>query len=120
MQRVEVVALRLQHARVKLFRLVQAALLMQRQGLLDRLPQVERAGCRAHSGLIREIRRVTSTGVAASAAFFSASAARAAGRSRQRVSQAFRFGVVPRSISIARLMTAATLRSATVKSLPSR
>ena len=33
MQRVEVVALRLQHARVELFRLVQAALLMQRQRL---------------------------------------------------------------------------------------
>ena len=35
MQRVEVVALRLQHARIELFRLVQAALLMQRQRLLD-------------------------------------------------------------------------------------
>ena len=44
MQRVEVVALRLQHARVELLRLVEPALLVQRQRLLDRLARVERTG----------------------------------------------------------------------------
>src|SRR5215475_2121260 len=66
------------------------------------------------------MRRITSAGVSLSALDLSASAFRAAGRSRQRVSQALRFGVAERSMSTARLMTAATLRSATVKSLPSR
>ena len=99
------------------------AVLMQRERLVNGLTGVERAWLqrtwlRAHRRLIRAIRRVTSTGVAASAAFFSASASRAAGRSRQRVSHAFRFGIALKSISIARLMTAATLRSATVNSLP--
>src|SRR5262249_49089791 len=73
-----------------------------------------------HRRLILAMRWITSAGVSLSALALSASAFRAAGRSRQRVSQALRFGVAERSISTARLMTAATLRSATVKSLPSR
>ena len=74
MQRVEIVALRLEHARVELFRMVQAALPVQRQCLADRLAGIKRAGTRAHSRLIRAIRRVTSTGVALSAVVLSASA----------------------------------------------
>ena len=70
--------------------------------------------------LILAMRRVTSAGVSWSALVLSASAARAAGRSRQRVSQALRFGTADKSMSMARLMMAATLRSATVKLSPSR
>src|SRR4029078_5416806 len=73
-QGVEIVALVFQHARIELFRLVEAALLMQRERLADRLSEVERAGSCAHSRLIRAIRRVTPTGGAASAAFLSGSA----------------------------------------------
>ena len=39
---------------------------------------------------------------------------------RQRISHAFKFGTTDKSMSTARLMTAATLRSATVSSSPSR
>src|SRR5665647_2821392 len=64
-----------------------------------------------YSRLILAMRRVTSAGVSRSALVLSASTARAAGRSRQRSSQALRFGTADRSMSTARLMTAATLRS---------
>src|SRR5882724_11225611 len=112
MQRIEIVALRLEHARVEARRLVEAALLMQRDRLLEGLAGVERTWLErtwrpGHSRLVRAMRRVTSAGVALSAAVFSASAARAAGRLRQRVSQAFRFGTALRSISMALLITAA-------------
>src|SRR3954447_3954887 len=125
MQRIEIVALHLEHARVEGRGLVEAALLMQRDRLLNRLagierPWLERIWLRSHSRLVRAMRRVTSAGVAWSAAVFNFKASRAAGRSRQRVSQAFRFGTALKSISMARLMTAATLRSATVNSCPSR
>src|SRR5580698_4633084 len=114
-----------EHARVNLFRVAQPALPVQRQGLVHGLTEVERARSLAHRvlahrRLIRAMRRVTSGGVSLSALVFSSSAARAAGRPRQRDSQAFRCGTADKSMSMARLITAATLRSATVKSLPSR
>src|SRR5215471_1066536 len=84
------------------------------------ITEVERVVLGPHRRLILAMRRVTSAGVSLSALDLSASALRAAGRSRQRESQALRFGIAERSMSTARLMTAATLRSATVKSLPSR
>ena len=92
-ERVEMIRRGLEHARVNFLGVAQPALPVQRQGLVERLAEVERAGLRAHRRLIRAMRRVTSAGVSLSALVFSASAARAAGRSRQRVSQAFRFGV---------------------------
>src|SRR5262249_33756431 len=66
-----------------------------------------------HGRLIRAIMRVASAGVAASASARNLSAARAAGRSWQRRSQSASRGVAARSMSMARLITAATLRSAT-------
>src|SRR5579862_5965689 len=119
-ERVEMIRRGFEHARVNLLGVAQPALPVQRQGLVHGLPEVEGAGFLAHRRLIRAMRRVTSGGVSLSALAFSASAVRAAGRSRQRVNHAFRFGVADKSMSIARLMTAATLRSATVKSSPSR
>src|SRR5262249_36326252 len=73
-------------------------------------------GSEVYSRLWRAIARVTSTGTAASAVARNARALIAAGRSRQRLSHRSRCGVADRSMSIARLITAATLRSATVKS----
>src|SRR5258708_37565234 len=119
-ERVEMIRRGFEHARVNLLGVAQPALPVQRQGLVHGLSEVERAGLLAHRRLIRAMRRVTSGGVSLSALVFSSSAARAAGRSRQRVSQSFRCGTADKSMSMARLMTAATLRSATVKSLPSR
>ena len=95
MQRVEIVALRLQHAGVELLRLVEAALPMQRERLAAMVcAEVERAGLRPSvtagwSGRSAASRRPASR---RRPSVLSASAARAAGRSRQRVSQAFRFG----------------------------
>jgi len=98
----------------------------------ERLPVHEDAGTafghapsaartlRVHKRLCRAIARVTSTGTWASASARNARAARAAGRSRQRLSQSPTRGIADRSMSMARLMTAATLRSATVNSGPSR
>src|SRR5579862_5451024 len=124
-ERVEMIRRGLEHARVNLLGVAQPALPVQRQSLVHGLTEVEGTSSLAHrflahSRLIRAMRRVTSGGVALSALVFSASAWRAAGRSRQRVSQSLRFGVADKSIAMARLMTAATLRSATVKSSPSR
>src|SRR6202035_2078937 len=119
-ERVEMIRRGLEHAGVNLLGVAQPALPVQRHGLVHGLTEVEWASFLAHRRLIRAMRRVTSGGVSLSALVFSASAARAAGRSRQRVSQALRCGAADKSISMARLMTAATLRSATVKSLPSR
>src|SRR5262249_34315677 len=70
-------------------------------------------GHRRYSRLLRAIVRVPSRGTSASACARKASAARAAGRSRQRASQSPMRGVAERSISMARLMTAATLRLST-------
>jgi len=77
-------------------------------------------GMRGQSRLCQAIARVTSTGTWASAA-----ARSARGRARRRALEAApeqspMRGVAERSMSIARLITAATLRSATVKSSPSR
>src|SRR5580704_16743914 len=119
-ERVEMIRRGFEHAGVDLLGVAQPALPVQRHSLVHGLTEVERAGLLAHRRLIRAMRRVTSGGVSLSALVFSSSAARAAGRSRQRVSQAFRFGTCDKSISTARLMTAATLRSATVKSSPRR
>src|ERR1700730_3939553 len=123
--RVEMIRRGFEHAGVNLLGVAQPAVPVQCQGLVHGLTEVERAGSLAHGSLahrrlIRAMRRITSGGVSLSALGFSASAARAAGRSRQRVSQALSFGVADKSMSMARLMTAATLRSATVKSSPSR
>src|SRR5579864_6148951 len=119
-ERVEMIRRGFEHARINLLGVAQPSLPVQRQSLVHGLTEVEGDKSLAHSRLIRAMRRVTSGGVALSALLFSVSAWRAAGRSRQRVSQSFRFGRCDKSISTARLMTAATLRSATVKSLPSR
>src|SRR5580693_5548023 len=119
-ERVEMVRRGFEHAGVNLLGLAQPALPVQCQSLVHGLTEVEGTGSLAHRRLIRAMRRVTSGGVSLSALVFSASAVRAAGRSRQRVSQTFKFGVADRSISMARLTTAATLRSATVKLLPSK
>src|SRR6202034_733013 len=117
-ERVEIVRHSLEHTAVDFFRLAQLALALQRDRFVERLSDIERP--RIHSRLIRAMRRVTSAGVALSESVFNFSAARAAGRSRQHASQFLRCGHGERSMSMARLMTAATLRSATVKFSPSR
>src|SRR5260221_5429281 len=94
MQRVKIIALRLQHARVEARCLVEAALLMQRDRLLDGLAGVERTWLGrtwrpCHSRLVPAMRRVTSAGVAWSAAVLIGSGARAAGPLRQRLKHAF-------------------------------
>src|SRR5580693_1979890 len=124
-ERVEMIRRGFEHTGVNLLGVAQPALPVQRHGLVHGLTEVKGSRSLAHRSLahrrlIRAMRRVTSGGVSLSALVFSANAARAAGRSRQRVSQAFRFGAADKSMSMARLMTAATLRSATVKSSPSR
>src|SRR5262245_27096726 len=86
--------------------------------LWHRPPPPGRSAC--YSRLWRAIVRVTSTGTAASAVARNVRALIAAGRSRQRLSHRSRCGVADSSMSIARLITAATLRSATVKSSPRR
>src|SRR5262249_30042523 len=76
------------------------------------------SGGRHYNRLRWAISRVISSGTVASASARRRPASCAAGRERQAFSQRASDGVAVRSISMARLMTAATLRSATVKSRP--